>query len=501
MSSRYKYSCPETTKEKTKKTPDTNQPTENTEQPAKGNDMELFSSLHIERPLIIGHDCIQIGLIPEEWVEKAIEDFSIAYGHSSHGSQVTDGMLGLTDFKGNPFIYRSQKTSDSLDLRDRPFNGAEDLGNPDNKVWASATRQYLKQNRDINVVMWSWCGQLSGASFGYVDTYLELMNSLEEEFSDVVFVYMTGHLDGSGPEEKLAKNNDRIRQYCIDNNKVLFDFADIESYNPDGEYFGDRYANDGCEYDSNNDKKLDRNWAIDWQSVHREGLDWYDCKAAHTQPINANMKAYAAWWLFARLAGWDGKQSSVDADDYMYYANKLSSINFFRGTGEGFELDRTPTRFEGSVMLTRLLGGEKEAFDNKYPHPFTDAQNTWASPYVGYLYRYSFTKGISDTLFGDGIMLNQNTYITYLLRILGYSDEPPVSDFVWSGALEMARSMNIIDENFFCTLRDMDFNRGHMARLTYLFLSQKLKSREKTLLEKLVDDGAVNKSAADELEF
>jgi hypothetical protein len=33
-------------------------------------------------------------------------------------------------------------------------------------------------------------------------------------------------------------------------------------------------------------------------------VDWYECGAAHTQPLNANRKAYAAWALFARLAGW-----------------------------------------------------------------------------------------------------------------------------------------------------------------------------------------------------
>jgi len=30
------------------------------------------------------------------------------------------------------------------------------------------------------------------------------------------------------------------------------------------------------------------------------------CGSAHSEPLNANLKAYASWCLFARLAGWDG---------------------------------------------------------------------------------------------------------------------------------------------------------------------------------------------------
>jgi len=47
------------------------------------------------------------------------------------------------------------------------------------------------------------------------------------------------------------------------------------------------------------------NWATEWQDSHTEGVDWYNCPSAHSQPLNANHKAYAAWWLWARLAGWD----------------------------------------------------------------------------------------------------------------------------------------------------------------------------------------------------
>lgn len=63
-------------------------------------------------------------------------------------------------------------------------------------------------------------------------------------------------------------------------------------------------ANDNCDYDSNNDGTQDQNWAINWQNAHPG--EWFDCSPAHTQALNGNLKAYAAWWLWARLAGWSG---------------------------------------------------------------------------------------------------------------------------------------------------------------------------------------------------
>jgi hypothetical protein len=252
------------------------------------------------QPVIADHTSIKLDQIPVEWIEKARTDLHIAYGHTSHGSQIITGLLGLTQFKGSPYLYGSDLPG-SLDLRDTPFGDGSymDLGQPDNKTWAKETRTYLQNHPDINVVMWSWCGQLSSADDQYVSAYLSLMQALETEFPDVVFVYMTGHLDGTGDMGTLALNNTKIREYCKENGKVLYDFADIESYNPDGLYFGDKYANDACDY-------TDGNWAIEWQNTHREGVDWYACSSEHSQPVNANMKAYAAWWLMARLAGWAG---------------------------------------------------------------------------------------------------------------------------------------------------------------------------------------------------
>ncbi len=254
----------------------------------------------------VDHTNRNINAIPQSAIEDARANLVIAYGHTSHGSQLVDGMTGLIGFMGSLYNFNSDGSGGALELRDTPFSGASDLGNPDRTAWASATRSYLNANSEVNVVIWSWCGQVSDASENDIDTYLGLMNTLESEYPDVLFVYMTGHLDGTGLSGNLHIRNEQIRDYCRSNGKILYDFADIETYDPDGTYFGDKIPNDACDYDTDGDQNRDGNWAIEWQNTHTENVDWYDCSAAHTQPLNANLKAYAAWYLWARLAEWDG---------------------------------------------------------------------------------------------------------------------------------------------------------------------------------------------------
>jgi len=255
--------------------------------------------------IIINHQCTDLGDVPQEWITRAKTDLHIAYGHTSHGSQITSGMDGLVNFMNGKgyeedlFAWIPGGTGGALDLRDTPFSGASDLGNPNRKAWATATRNYLNAHPDVNVVIWSWCGQVSSATVAQIQTYLNLMNGLERDFPDVKFVYMTGHTDGSGLTGNLHLRNQQIREYCEANKKALYDFEDIESYDPDGKYFGDKNVKDSCAYSGGN-------WAKAWQSSHMEGVDWYDCASAHSEPLNANLKAYAAWWLWARLAGWGG---------------------------------------------------------------------------------------------------------------------------------------------------------------------------------------------------
>ena len=263
-------------------------------------------------PIIIDHTCADITQIPQSAIEQAKANLHIAYGHTSHGSQLTTGMIGLVDFANGGglglslptdiFAWNNGGTGGALDLHDRAMGG--DVGYY--PQWENNTRAYLDNpaNADVNVIIWSWCGQVdSKYSAGTLESeYLIPMAQLEADYPNVKFVYMTGHVNIWGDANNKAANQ-MIRNYCIINNKILYDFEDIEHYDPDGIYF--EYVNDNCNYYDSAGGALLGNWATEWQNSHIEDKDWYTCSSAHSQPLNANRKAYAAWHLWARIAGWN----------------------------------------------------------------------------------------------------------------------------------------------------------------------------------------------------
>jgi len=153
------------------------------------------------------------------------------------------------------------------------------------------------------VVVWSWCGGVSDNTVTGIQAYLNAMANLESEFPNVTFIYMTGHLDGTGSSGNLNQRNNQIRQYCQANNKVLFDFADIESYDPDGTSYLGQDADDGCYYYGD----MSGNWAQEWCAAHSEDSLCSTCDCAHSQSLNCNLKARAFWWMLARVAGWNGQ--------------------------------------------------------------------------------------------------------------------------------------------------------------------------------------------------
>lgn len=366
--------------------------------------------------LIINHLNTDITKLSEAEINEAKSILHIAYAHTSHGSQLTDGMTGLVGFangggKGlslpdSIFAWSDGTINGTLDLEDH-YGDMGDAGYyPD---WYNYTVSYLDNtdNSAINVMMWSWCGQAAGyTKQNMIDYYLNPMAQLETLYPNIKFVYMTCHLDGTGLTGNLNLRDQQIRNYCKTNKKILYDFEDIESYDPDGLVnYMELNANDNCDYDSSG---FSRNWATRWQNSHTENVDWYNCSTAHSQPLNGNQKAFAAWALFAGIAQMialekvpanltvsdtivgSGKSACFDATDTITVAGDGKSVEFSSGSavdliaGKSIRLMPGFHACEGSATHAMITADSQYCYTStrSISHPESNKSVTLKSPAV-----------------------------------------------------------------------------------------------------------------------
>ena len=253
-----------------------------------------------QQPIIIDHTCTDLSKIPDYWLEEA-QKLAFHYAHTSHGSQIISGLTSLegqdSKYAFDRFTAGSSPPStlncDAGSLCIYDGNPPETYITPED-YWSTQTgisRTIAVVNTGLfDYSMWSWCGQQSSNSEGTVQQYLDTISSFEAEYPDMRFILMTGHTDGGSAT--LTRNNDMVRQYATDNGMVLFDFADIESYDPAGNYYPN--TNDSC------------SWCTDWCNTHPDDCTNLEPDCAHSHPFNCLRKGQAFWWMMAQLAGWSG---------------------------------------------------------------------------------------------------------------------------------------------------------------------------------------------------
>ncbi len=268
--------------------------------------------------------------IPDNYINTARTSLHVAYNHTSHGTHVSYGAFGLPDYKAGDdtkFAITRNSTADAtkLDFHDQEIGGAyPDLSTADAdwSIWRNQVRSYLDDpaNSAINVMMWSWC-DITGHS---VANYLSSMQTLINEYgpggskigtgvgqrtNPVTFIFMTGHAvansnTGAGnPREQAAL----ITDYCNAHHYFCIDYYSIDTHAMDDTYYEDTGDNgDSVAYGGN--------FYEEWESSHTLGTHWYENKdvpggvatvgAHNTQHITANRKAFAFWWVLARIAGY-----------------------------------------------------------------------------------------------------------------------------------------------------------------------------------------------------
>ncbi|VAW23240.1 hypothetical protein MNBD_BACTEROID01-1886 [hydrothermal vent metagenome] len=273
--------------------------------------------------------------IPKEYIGLARTTLHVAYQHSSHGTQVARGLFGLQDYKeGDDILFGITNHSPQpgkLDFHDYALGGyaapgvdATDLSRNET-AFIQATRNFLDDpdNAAINVVMWSWCNI---AGHKPAENYIPGMDSLIAEYgtggskigtgegkrkNEVTFIFMTGHanVDDNAGALKPKNQAELIVNNCIKKKQYCLDYYSIDTHDMSGKYW-EGTGDDG------NSAAYNGNFYLDWQNAHKKGADWFENKNApggkvvfgahNSQHITANRKAYAMWWILARIAGWDG---------------------------------------------------------------------------------------------------------------------------------------------------------------------------------------------------
>lgn len=245
----------------------------------------------------IDHTCTDISLIPDTWIDSVKSDIRLHYAHTSHGEQL---ILGLEQIESDDPTFDAEvgyselpQVSGALCI----FDGQEgDTYITPDLFWETSegmdmTRDVLDNNPSVSVCMWAWCTQLDYYDESQVQVYLDAMTTLVSEYPNVTFVYVTGNAQAEGGDGyNRYMRNTQIREYCENNNRFLFDFADLD-----------------CWWYNTSTSQWEQN-TYTWQEVQvpSEHPQFYGDEAGHTTYKSCEQKGSALWWLLAQIAGWTG---------------------------------------------------------------------------------------------------------------------------------------------------------------------------------------------------
>ncbi len=255
-----------------------------------------FAPNTFSQGVVVDHRCTDLARIPDSWLEQVKARIKLQFCHTSHGLQLKAGMERLAD--GSLPVYDARlvyahawkKLPDGPGLSIMGGQTTEFYTTPE-QYWRSGgdslTRATLDSLNSINVSMFCWCREMDKYTESDVNAYLAAISNLEQAYPGVKFVYMTGNAQATGPGSRNSElRNRQIREFCLKNGKILYDFADLDIWH-DGEPGSYDYQG---------------------REIPREHPSFRGDDAGHASFLSCETKAKALWWLLAVLAGWDTPQ-------------------------------------------------------------------------------------------------------------------------------------------------------------------------------------------------
>jgi hypothetical protein len=187
--------------------------------------------------ITINHNNIAgVALLPQSTMD-AIGQQKWYFAHASVGVNMIDGMNDL--HAADPTRYQLQITSAGAIPPSTPSPGTvyeDDRGNPGSDAKFSLFQSALDagwRSPSVDFAMDKLCFIDPDASFA---AYRDSMSALNAAYPETTLVYTTMPLTTDEDGNNVLRNeyNDAVRNYCLANNKLLFDIADIEAFDPSG---------------------------------------------------------------------------------------------------------------------------------------------------------------------------------------------------------------------------------------------------------------------------
>jgi len=261
--------------------------------------------------IIIDHNCTDVTSIPSDIIDSIKTNCKFEWAATSHGHQVLTGLKlveteipnldvtvgdGETGYANGGYLPDPNGTFCVMDGVIQYFSNCKCcLGIAPNGYWQGANadlsmeKTLVQCDPGINISGWGWCTELNTWTASQVQEYFTEMEDLEMQYPDVQFIYSTGTTEYVGDDgyNRWIRNN-QIRQYCIQNNKFLFDFADIECWS-NGQFNYYVYNND---------------------TVPLRHPDYNANTYHHTNALNCKNKGKAVWYMMALLCGWQNNNTN-----------------------------------------------------------------------------------------------------------------------------------------------------------------------------------------------
>ena len=169
-------------------------------------------------------------------------------------------------------------------------------------------------------------------------------------------------------------------------------------------------------------------------------------------------------------------------------ADTLAALNIVRGD---YGLDAPATRAHAAVLLVRLAGAGSKAASVTSRSPYYTAP-AYARSSIAYAAGQGWITSLSAQSYRPDAPVTADAWCSMLLRMLGYCDK--AGDFTPSGAAAFARRIGLLTQPLSGTL-----TRGQLFQSMRDALTFSYKDGSATVVERLVEQGAVSRATANAL--